>query len=379
MTERYEVAIVGGGAVGLLLACLLAQRGVDLVVLERRSTVSSASRAIGIHPPGLAALDAVGVGDAVRREAERVQVGIALSGGRVLARMPFGDQRILTLPQHRTETLLRQRLALLAPDALRAGAELVGLRQSATGSVELQLADGTRVAARWAVGADGVRSTVRRLLGIAWRPRPGVAAYAMADAPDQTGSAGAALLHLEPSGIVESFPMPDGQRRWVARLAGPLRPTRIAPLPLAALQRLLQERLAQAPVLPAHAPRSTFVARQRLASEFVRGHVALAGDAAHEISPIGGQGMSLGWLDAVDLDRALARAGRKGRDASALDGYARLRRRAAERAVCRASWNMRMGAPAHGAALAARLVLVRILALPPARSILVAAFTMRGL
>ncbi|WP_177220232.1 FAD-dependent oxidoreductase [Agrococcus baldri] len=379
MTERVEVAIVGAGAVGLLLGCLLAQRGVDLIVLERRPAVSRASRAIGIHPPGLAALDAAGVGDAVRREAAGVEVGIALGGGRELARVPFGDRRILSLPQHRTEALLRERLAQLAPGALRTGAELVGLQQSVSGQVELELADGARVAARWAVGADGVRSTVRRLLGIAWQPRPGVAAYAMADAPDRTGAPGAALLCLEPDGIVESFPMPDGQRRWVARLPGPSGPTRMEPLSLAALQRLLRERLGVAPELPAAAKPSSFVARQRVATEFTRGRVALVGDAAHEISPIGGQGMSLGWLDAVAFDRALASAAPHERDGAALEGYARERGRAAARAVRRAAWNMRMGAPAHGAARVARLALVRILGLPPARSLLVSSFTMRGL
>jgi 2-polyprenyl-6-methoxyphenol hydroxylase-like FAD-dependent oxidoreductase len=391
-SERREVAIVGAGAVGLLLACLLAQRDVDLVVLERRPAASAASRAIGILPPGLAALDAAGIGDAVRREAARVDVGIALSGGRELARIPFGDRRILSLPQHRTEALLRERLALLAPGALRAGAEVVGLRLPPSGPVELSLADGARIAARWAVGADGVRSTVRRQLGVEWRSRPGVAAYAMADAPDRTGAPGAALLHLEPGGIVESFPLPGGQRRWVARLPGPRRPARIEQLPLAALQGLLRERLVAAPELPADATPSTFVARQRLASTFVRGRVALVGDAAHEISPIGGQGMSLGWLDALALDRALERAGRalggssplerggRRRGGSApLERYARERARAAARAMRRAAWNMRMGAPAHGASRAARLALVRTLALPPARSRLVSSFTMRGL
>ncbi|MCR8671545.1 FAD-dependent monooxygenase, partial [Agrococcus sp. HG114] len=69
MIERRDVAVVGGGAVGLLLACLLAQRGLDVVVLERRREPSGSARAIGIHPPGLGALDAAGVGRAVRAEA----------------------------------------------------------------------------------------------------------------------------------------------------------------------------------------------------------------------------------------------------------------------------------------------------------------------
>ncbi|WP_206448283.1 FAD-dependent oxidoreductase [Agrococcus sp. KRD186] len=376
MTGRHEVAVVGGGAVGLLLACLLAQRGVDVVVLERRGQPSTSARAIGIHPPGLAALDVAGVGASIRREGAPIRRGIALSGGREVAGLRLSAEPIRSLPQLRTETLLRERLAALSPGALRSGAEVVALSPGSA-SVEMALADGRRLVVDWLVGADGVRSTVRELLGIDWLPRRGLGAYAMVDAMEDAAArtdpaaADAALLHLEPDGIVESFPMPGGMRRWVARLAAPA-----DDMPIEAFQSILDARLREPPLLPAAARVSTFVAQQRIVARCAHGRVVLVGDAAHEVSPIGGQGMSLGWLDALALDRMLAGGPV---DASEIERYARARRRSAELAIRRAAWNMAMGAPASGVALGARLAFARALALPPARTALSRAFTMRGL
>ncbi|QAY72742.1 FAD-dependent monooxygenase [Agromyces protaetiae] len=388
--ERHDVVIVGAGAVGLLLACLVAQRGYDVVVLERRATAGHRTRAIGIHPPGLAALDAAGVGEAVRDASVPIRAGAVTCDGRVLGRLDFRGEPVRALPQHETEALLEARLAALAPEALRRGVEVVGVREH-DGVVEVAMravpdvagAPPRAVHAPVVVGADGVRSTVRDAIGAGWHAERGRAEYVMADTADATGSPDLALLHFERAGVVESFPLPDGRRRWVALVRKP--PAAFDP---AALATIVRARLGTSVDPVSMTEPTAFTARQRIADRFAAGRIALVGDAAHEVSPIGGQGMNLGWLDALHLDRAIAAALRGSASSSERAGheasdpfvdYARARRRAALRAMRQAAFNMAMGAPAAGARLRARNALVRLLAVPPVRGQLERAFTMRGL
>lgn len=85
----FDVIVVGAGPVGLFLGALLLQEGLSVRILEQRTGPSTHSRAIGIHPPALAALDAAGVAAAMVAEGVQIGLGIARSSGTEVARLSF--------------------------------------------------------------------------------------------------------------------------------------------------------------------------------------------------------------------------------------------------------------------------------------------------
>jgi 2-polyprenyl-6-methoxyphenol hydroxylase-like FAD-dependent oxidoreductase len=431
-TDIADVAVVGAGPVGLLLACLLVQRGLSVTVLEARGQSSEHSRAIGIHPPGIAVLAQLGLADAAIAAGTPIFRGEAWCDGEMLGALEISEAGgrypfVLSLPQRDTERLLRERLTELngGVDPVRRELRVTGVSQRAE-HVELttrpshvvvatgaaadasgppadagvdaapDAASRRRVLARYVVGADGARSRVRELVGTRWVAVGQAQPYLMADfrssRPPRLGDAESgrlaattALLAFERGGVVESFPLPGGWRRWVvltdrlwheagaADLAGIVRDRTGIELDLASETEQDRERT--------DGSLSAFAVRQHLASRMAAGRIALLGDAAHEVSPIGGQGMNLGWLDAAALAPALELAVRGGHEleSRALREYDVRRRFAARRAVAQAAFNMQIGREASGGRLGVRNALVRVLARSPFRALLAQAFTMRGL
>lgn len=347
----HDVVIVGAGPVGTLLAGELARRDVDVALLERRTGRRDGSRAIGVHAPVLAALERSGVTERLLDQAKRVVVGEARSAGelvgtvrfdRLSRRFPF----VATLPQPWTE----RALALHAPAPRAATAVAVSAERD---HARVRTEEGDEVVGRIVVNAGGPRAR-----GLVYRAVPARSypdRFVMADvvAPGTD----VAIVHLDARGVLESFPLPGGRRRFVA----PAPPG--APDDADASGAILRDALAARGEREAAASVDTaswFAIRRVVAPRMRRDRVFAIGDAAHEISPMGGQGMNLGLLDAATLAPLLTTWLRTGvAPDAALRAWERRRVRSARRAAGIATVNTLLGRPAPPLVDAARGEMLR--------------------
>ncbi|WP_139003563.1 FAD-dependent oxidoreductase [Arthrobacter crystallopoietes] len=386
----HDVAIVGAGPVGLLLGILLRRGGLDVVILEQRRQRSAHSRAIGIHPPALAILAKAGVAEELIASGVRIRDGVARRSGRDIAVLDFGcvpgpHPYVLAVPQVITERILEQQLRALGgrvhygrtAQRIDDGGGRVMLEVSTCGGTTGNAGGAAdrgpvEVCARLAVAADGARSTIRDLLQVPVARRCYPDTYLMGDFADTTSDGATAVLYLEPDGIVESFPLPGGIRRWVVRT--PALDPRPQPDRLA---DLISGRTGRNVDVATNSMLSSFAVRSRRVRRMVHGRVALIGDAAHEISPIGGQGMNLGWLDAAALAPIICAALRGQDTGEQLRMFDRSRRAAAATAGWQAHLNMALGRPLRPAVLDARnSLLLPALAIPGAAAMVARRFTM---
>ena len=300
MTDA-DIIVVGAGPVGMLAALLSAQQGLSVLLLEKSARRVSQSRAIGVTPPSLEILGRLGLAGAFIGRG--VPVGVSEAQGRSmrLGRIDFSDLAgdypfVLAIPQDRSEALLEQ--AVLAEGSVRfLRAHQVTDCSEAERLVTVCGNGGDSgsfsYTGQYLLACDGGKSTVRESLGIAFEGAPQRYTFLMGDYQDTTGWGAKAQFFFTPRGSVESFPLPEGKRRFVVRTPRFIKEY--------SNDYLATELLGRAGISVAGVRQfweSGFGVQRFTAESFCKGRVFLCGDAAHLMSPVGGQNMNTGFADA---------------------------------------------------------------------------------
>jgi 2-polyprenyl-6-methoxyphenol hydroxylase-like FAD-dependent oxidoreductase len=359
MNFDVDVAVVGAGPTGLLLAGDLARAGVSCVVLERHPERSSLTRAFAVHARTLEQLDARGVAD------ELVATGIPESKLRFLGgaelrlpRLPSRFPYVLVTPQYETERVLAERARSLGA-GLRYGAEVTGLARFAD-RVEVIVRAGGQpehlVRARYVVGADGMHSTVRTALAMPFPGKAVVRSVMLADVRLTGTPPDTLTLNATGRAFALIAPFGDGWYRVIAWHRDN-QPPEDVPVSLDEVADTARQALGADYGL--HDPRwmSRFHSEERQVPRYRDGRVLLAGDAAHVHSPAGGQGMNTSLQDAANLGWKLAATVQGWAPDGLLDTY-HAERHPVGRQVLRSSGAMlRIGLTGPPAVVAARNLL----------------------
>ncbi len=349
-----DVLIVGAGPVGLALALELASQGHRCVIVEKNDRVGYAPRAKTTNVRSRELMRRWGIADRLARQSPfgidypANVVFATRMGGWELARFtnamhcsPRRDERFSEhaqwIPQYKVEQVLQSRVAELTGASMLFSTTFTGFTQQADGRIAVSLtrrgddgADETiTIVARYLVGADGARSTVREKLGIRMEGISPLLHHVShvfrSKELEQRHRLGPALMYWLVNDEIPSVLSPlDSDGRWTFGCAAGLAQGD----PVALIRRALGFD-ADIEILS----RDEWTAHQLIATSYRAGPVFLAGDACHLHPPFGGFGMNMGIGDALDLGWKLAATLSGWGGAGLLDSYEIERRQVHQRVV----------------------------------------------
>lgn len=343
------VAVVGAGPVGATLACALAEAGMPSAVIDHAplppmEAPAFDGRAYAIARGNRKILEAAGVWTRLGEHPSPI-FGIRISDGIPGRRAspftldfdpaeageperPFGWM----VEARHLRVALNAQLPHIANLACFAPARIAEVKRAPEG-VAVSLADGTRIGARLVVGAEGRNSALREAAGIrctrfAYRQSALVCAVA-----HERPHGHVAIEHFLPAGPFAILPLNDSDGEHRSAIVWSDRPqavARLVGLSDAALSRELQRRFGDhLGAVAVRGLRWSYPLSVLHAHRYIATRLALAGDAAHGIHPIAGQGLNLGFRDAAKLAELLIEAHQAGGDPGApalLGAYQRAQR-----------------------------------------------------
>ena len=316
MNAAFDVVIVGGGLVGASLALALGPAGLNVAIVEPQvprplpADDSWDVRVYAVSPGSAAFLDTCGAwsrlpsGRVSRIEAMHVY-GDELTGRLDFSAYDTGLRELAFIVENRLlQNLLWQQLRSAVHISVYCPARCASVAWEPA-AVALRLEDGTALAAKLLVGADGADSWVRNQAGIGVMP----AAYGQLGVVANFGVAkphrGIAYQWFRRDGVLALLPLPDDRASmvWSTNEEHARELLGLTPLELAARVESASRHLlgTLAPITAAAA----FPLQLQRVAQFVRPRLALVGDASHNVHPLAGQGVNLGFRDARELASVL--------------------------------------------------------------------------
>jgi 3-(3-hydroxy-phenyl)propionate hydroxylase len=311
-SNSVDVAIVGAGPCGTLMANMLGTYGVTTALIDRSTEIIEYPRAVGMDDESLRAMQLVGLTDNLLTDMiQNVPLRLFDRKRRCVADIrpstrEFGWSRRNIFMQQNCERVLRKGLSRFEQVQMLLGYEVVGLLQT-DDEVEVHAVgeDGRdiRIRAQFVVGADGGRSSVRDLIGARLEGDTHERKWVVIDCDNDTVDAPYTALHCEPDRPYVCVYLPHGYRRWEFMLF----PGEDADAMLDDdVVRALLARRVDDPASVNIIRARVYTHHSRVADRFQSGRVFLIGDAAHLMPPWAGQGLNTGIRDVVNLAWKLA-------------------------------------------------------------------------
>ncbi|MGA6205903.1 bifunctional 3-(3-hydroxy-phenyl)propionate/3-hydroxycinnamic acid hydroxylase [Nocardia testacea] len=368
--EHFDVVIVGAGPVGLTIANTLGRYGVQTLLVEERPTLIDYPRGVGIDDESLRTLQATGLVERILPHTNPNQIMRFVDGRRrLLAEIAPTDQQFGWPKRSGFIQPLVDAELLAGLDRF----DCVQIRWSTalrdcddTGDevrVLLDTTEGTQqVRARYVVGCDGGRSTTRHAMGVSFEGTTSPTRWLVVDIDGDPLGHPNVEVGADPARPNVSISLAHGIRRFEFLLHADESDTDAETPEF--LARLL------APFVP-HPERLDVIRRRvythhsRIAGEFRKGRLLLAGDAAHLMPVWQGQGYNSGIRDAANLGWKLAAVVSGVAGAGLLDTYDQERRKHARAMIDLSTMVGRVISPTNHRVAAVRDVLVRGLALVP--------------
>lgn len=340
-----RVIIVGAGPVGMVCALALNRAGIKVTVLEQESAPVEDQRAASLHPPTIEMLHALGIAEKIIPRGlispvyafrDRLSKDVVAQFDLTLLSDEFRFPYVLQYEQYKLTGDIARQYADESDFDVRFARRVTEIEQGAeTVTVHAIGSDGAEQhRARYLIGADGGRSTVRKAAGIAFEgftyPESFIKIATTHDFKENDARLVFRNYWSDPDEWCNLFKV-TGKRPpglWRA-----IFPTHVGETEEQALHPdNVEARLQKFFPKPGRYEVeyvNVYSVSQRVAETFVKGRVLLVGDAAHVNNPIGGMGMNGGIHDAINLVEKLTKVWRGEADESLLALYDRQRRKAA--------------------------------------------------